>query len=299
MKRTTNIGVENKSGQSQTEKTSIGEAVRSNILIPGTEKEIQTSDLEIIKPHLSITDQYKLSGIVNDIEVRLMNIKHNVYEIGRLLNKAKFILPHGSFEKWIEETFRNELPYPTGYAFMKIYEKFKDNSNLVQKMPTTFLLSMSQKSFPDELIKLIEENADYLEKEDIKNVQIAYKDFKSDIISLGQFENTVQKQIQLAIDISKGKVERRLSNNNRRTLINGMEQIIKAIETVRKRINNIEYSFPPVENSEEQDSLLNTVKKALSELQQMKEDLENGRGLFRPHYPKNPLLAIAYNKPKL
>jgi hypothetical protein len=60
---------------------------------------------------LNLATQKKILGIETDINSRLLNIKTDIYMIGKLLSQAKGILPHGTYQRWVEETWEKELPY--------------------------------------------------------------------------------------------------------------------------------------------------------------------------------------------
>lgn len=68
------------------------------------------------------------------------------------------------FIPWIETYFGNELPYSTAYFYIKIYEVFKDNPKAIDYIPTTNLLMITNKSFPEEIIIALKEHPETVEK---------------------------------------------------------------------------------------------------------------------------------------
>jgi hypothetical protein len=82
------------------------------------------------------TDQKRrVLRIEQEIQDRMIDIKVNVYEIGKLLSKAREIVGHGNFQLWVKQTFNGELPYSTAAFFKGVYETFKDRSDVVRLLP--------------------------------------------------------------------------------------------------------------------------------------------------------------------
>ncbi|MHA2239370.1 MAG: hypothetical protein ACXAB2_13570 [Candidatus Hodarchaeales archaeon] len=86
----------------------------------------------VVYESLSESDKSRVLEIQTKIEERLLNIKIDIFEIGKLLARAKDILPHGSFRRWVEETWGAELPYSTAACWKAIYSTFKDNPETVR-----------------------------------------------------------------------------------------------------------------------------------------------------------------------
>lgn len=123
-------------------------------------------------------EKKKILRIQVDIEGHLLTIKTHFFKIGRLLSQAKKILPHGTFQRWIEETFGEQLPYPTAACFKAIYEKFKDNERGLMLLPITLLQQMAQPTFPDEIIKLINDNPEAAKNADLEEIKMAHFEFR-------------------------------------------------------------------------------------------------------------------------
>lgn len=231
----------------------------------------------------------KLLQIMTEIETRLFFIKGHCYEIGKYLSEAKELIPHGSFQAWIEDHFKSEFPYSTAHAYMKIYEVFKGKSKLVHLMPIHFLMDMTRKTFPDEIRKIVEDNAEFIKKDEVEQLKVAHQLFKSGEIDLKEFEKLAEKQIKLGIQIHQGKANQRLSHNMRKTLNYGTQDILKAIAKVRKQARQMQHLFAPAEGCKEQAALISEIDGTIKSLQKLKEDIEGKSGMVRTVNFKNPL----------
>jgi hypothetical protein len=224
----------------------------------------------------------KLLSIVVDIETRLVNIKRDLFEIGKLLSNAKQILPHGMFQPWIEKTFARDLPYSTAYAYMMIFEHFQNSPQTVQLLPISFLMCMTRETFPQQIKEIIEENAQHLKSEDVKAIKEAYSAFKNGTISLGRFSSIAKRKIQLGITIERGITNRRITTNARSLLHHRMDYIVKAIRELGHAANKMQYLFAPVEGSMEEADTIRRIDMAIDDLQKLKRNLEGKVGLFKP-----------------
>lgn len=224
---------------------------------------------------MRVEDSKKLINIVTDIETRLVNIKRDYFEIGRLLSKAKEILPHGKFQQWIEIHFKSELPYSTAALFMKIYNTFENAPATVQYLPITFLMKMTEQSFPEEIIKIIteQENTDML---DIQVITETYQLYKAKEIDLSEFERIAKKQFDLAVQIQVGRTQRRLSGEYTETIHLGMGVLFNAIKKIRTVSRRMRYFINPSDDK----PIIKDIDKAISELQELKHNLLYGDGLF-------------------
>lgn len=252
----------------------------------------QTTPEESLRLYYLKSDQkYKLSRITTEIEAHLINLKRSFFEIGKLLSKAKQILPHGTFQLWIEKTFQNDLPYSTAYAYMTIYERFKGNQKVVQMLPITFLMNISQSSFPEEITKLILENSQYLETADVNTIKDVFKQYKAGELNLKEFTSLVSRQITLGIQIAKGQTEKRISTNMRKTLNYGVQDLLDVIYKVKKGVSGMRFVFPAVEDSEEEKELIGMIDKTIFELEDLKKELRNKKGMLNPIIRTNPLIG--------
>jgi len=217
-----------------------------------------------------------LNGYIVEIETRLRNIKCDFFEIGRYLSKAKAILPHGTFQLWIEKHFNKELPYSTAALYMKIFETFENSPKSVQYLPVTFLMKMTQKDFPEAIFNIVCENAQ-TERLDIKEIKEAYTLYKGGQINLTEFENAAKKQIELAVAIEKGNTQKRIGDQMIYNVRTGVGSLLSAARRLRKNLRRMHYFVNPGEDK----YLIQDIDLAISELQQTKEMVLHGEELYR------------------
>lgn len=220
--------------------------------------------------------KHRLLGIVTDIETRLVNIKRDFFEIGKLLSEAKKILPHGTFQSWIKERFGKELPYSTAALYMKIYETFKDCPKGVQYIPITLLMKMTQDAFPEEIFKIITENLTS-DKLDAESITEAYSLFKAKKIDLSEFENIAKKQIDLALNMEWGHTQRRINNEFKETINFGFSGLIGAIKKIRNKTLKMSFLVYP----DFKESILNEIDLTISQLKEFKEKINYEEGFFK------------------
>jgi hypothetical protein len=201
-----------------------------------------------------------------DIEGKLHEVKRIYYEIGEKLSRAKEIVGHGNFQRWIEETWGNELPYSTAACYLAIYEKFKGSGDLIALLPLGLLQQMKQDSFPDVINQLILDNPEAFQKVDLVDFKQLFQDFKAGSVSLGEFERMAQKHIRIGLDIVQGQAHKRKSRTAQRIAGFGVGEIRKAISKVRKYISKMRGLFPPMEGSQRNDQV-DAINEELQELQ--------------------------------
>lgn len=94
----------------------------------------------------------------------LMNIKRDIWVIGRLLSQAKnCFLQHGQYEQWIQESFGHMLSLRSALNYRLIYEKYEHDKRIVDQVPACYLMHLvREKPDPDELAAIAKENDDGL-----------------------------------------------------------------------------------------------------------------------------------------
>lgn len=268
------------------------------------EKIIPVNFRQSVYESLKRKDLKKILRIQSQIEERLIQIKVNIYEVGKLLSRAKNVLNHGGFQRWIEETFGDELPYPTAACWKAIYEVFENNPKTVRLIPTNFLIKMKQKSFPEEILNLANENPEAFKEADLNALSRAYekfkrvcKEFKEDDVGLEDFVKLAREQIKIGMAILNGDAHRRHAKRAGRTLIYGFHDLRSYIKKVRKYSFEIRrffvfpskgYAFDEIKDHNLKvyaaddvlnEDLIKEVDKCISELEKLKKDI-SGRGKF-------------------
>jgi hypothetical protein len=153
---------------------------------------------------LKVEQKLAILHIQAQVEDKLISIKRNIYEIGKLLSEAKAILPHGQFKPWIQETFGRHLPYSSAACYKAIYERFKgavDHPEFFQRLyelPLSFLQTLKQDSFPDTLLAIILENREALAQTEFELMTQAHRDYKDGILPLAEFEELIKELIKRA-----------------------------------------------------------------------------------------------------
>jgi Protein of unknown function (DUF3102) len=225
---------------------------------------------------MPLRDKQKLATIITSIEGKLCNIKRDIFEIGRLLYNAKKILPHGKYEEWIEIHFARELPRSTASLYVKIFETFEKSPKTVLYLPVTFLLKMTQTSFPEEIFKIISENVNS-DKLDVRAIDEAYTLFKKGDIDLSKFELIAKRQIELAIDMEWGKTERRNSKEMAETVHGGFKSLEANVNKLQMMTNRLFYFIYP----DHKEGIIKDIDKAISKLNDLKESIINTKGFFK------------------
>jgi hypothetical protein len=243
--------------------------------------EVIKNSLDEITDFTSNTEKARLLAIQTEIQARLINIKKDIYCIGELLYEAKQTLAHGMFIPWIEQTFDKELPYSTAYFYMRVYEVFKGTPSTIQYIPSKYLLMITTREFPAEIVKMLNENPEKIDKESLYKINEVYDLFKSGTIGGSQFLKLAEKQIKLGIDIWKGMSKHRINTNMRHSLYLGAGDILKHINSIRKAAREMAGVYPYDPDSFEHKELIKTIEETIKGLQELKIDLEGGRGLFK------------------
>jgi hypothetical protein len=223
----------------------------------------------------------KVALIVTSIESRLVSIKRNVFEIGKYVSQLKATLPHGTFEMFLEDHFKKELPYSTANLYMKIFEKFEKHPKAVQYLPITFLLKLAHNSFPEEVFNILTENVN-TDKIDIQLITDAFDQFKSGDINLSQFETLAKKQIDLAIQMEWGRTEKHNCKEISKTLHLGFRALSNAVNKIYETSNRCSHFLYP----EHKQSLINDIESAIIKLTRFKDDVQNNKFFNHPQFLK-------------
>jgi hypothetical protein len=190
-------------------------------------------------------EQYKILSIQSNIDERLINIKINVYEIGKSLYKAKQILPHGSFQTWIEETWGKGLPYPTAAHYKGIYEHFKGQAQTVKALPITFLMQMRSKNFPEKLKETIVQNPKAFKSCSTRKFTSLCQQVKQGKIDVKEFTGLAKKQVDIAVKLESGETSAAHSLRSQRVLGVGLKNLRPALLELTKICKELRQYFPP------------------------------------------------------
>lgn len=240
------------------------------------------------------SEKFKLTKIEREIQTRTIEIKKNAYEIGQFLCKAKAILPHGSFDTWREQTFGDDLPYSTAYHYRRIYLTFKDRPGAVSLIPTQYLLTLTQKQFPDEALQMIKEKLDRepesIEKWQLDEVTEFFDFMKKGTIGGNAFLKQVEKIIRDGHRLADDKMNQskhRMNKNARRTLYFGLGDMLKKLEAAVNNAREMAGLFPFDPDDPEHKKVIKKIEKAIEKLQKLEIELEGGDGFLAPVSTEN------------
>ena len=246
---------------------------------------------------LDQSQKKQILSIESDINLNLINMKTSIYKIGKLLHQAKIIIPHGQFQRWIEQTWGDQLPYPTAACYKSVYETFgkmQGGEKLVRLLPLTILIQLKQNSFPDEIRKIIEQNPEAFSKMNPDDFKEIYDNFKNNKIDLNEFMRLAKKQIEIGWQIFKGDSKVRNSLCAKRTIKVGFHDLLKSIKRMRSYVSHIRKWHVPAQeqvdahnyrlsllNQTVDDGLIREIDKSIAELKCLKSDIEKKYGFFR------------------
>jgi hypothetical protein len=140
----------------------------------------------------------------------------------------------------------------------------------------TFLMKMTEKTFPEEIIKIVQENS-ISDKLDVKTLTDAYTLYKEEKIDLAEFEKIAKKQIDLAVDMHFGRTQKRISTEFAGTLKIGITTLFKAVKKIRTTARQMDFFLSPGEH----EGIVNDIDKAINELNELRKALIDGEGFFK------------------
>jgi hypothetical protein len=243
--------------------------------------EVKKLSFDQITDDLDDYDKAEFLKNQTTIEFELINIKRSVYSIGESLYKNKQILPHGMFIPWIKQAFDNELPYSTANLYMNIYKMCQNNPRTVDCIPMKHLLMMTNNEFPDEIVKLLNENPEKIDKIALQHINEDFNSFKNGEMSQDKFIELSKKEIKVGIEMWAGGGKHRLNANMRRPLELGIKGILKQIKRVEETIYSMAGFFPPDPNSPEYKTLLKAIDDMLKGLHQLKREFIQRGGIWK------------------
>ncbi|MDB4442246.1 DUF3102 domain-containing protein [bacterium] len=107
-------------------------------------------------------NQNQLSLMVDEVNLRVQNIKRELYEIGRVLTEAKKIIGHGGFQDWMEAEF--DFSYQTANNFMHVYQCCLGRPQLVEDFKPSLLYILTAPKFQENIRELFFKHASFFKK---------------------------------------------------------------------------------------------------------------------------------------
>jgi len=194
----------------------------------------------------------ELSGIAEDIKTRNESVKGEMFEIGRLLCKAKDMLPKGDFKPWVKSNF--DFSYQTANNFMNVYRYCLRDKSIVSSVSSSVLYLIASKKFPSDLREYLFENADYLKGISNKDMRKVYKKFKAGKIDLESPE------VKALLKFKKGDKSNRDYQRRIRKCIKWIEKLEQAVVMITEKIQW------PERPGTERTELTENYKKRIDEL---------------------------------
>jgi hypothetical protein len=127
-------------------------------------------------------DEKQLPMILDEIHLRQINIKRDIYFIGGALTDAKKIVGHGNFKKWIEDNL--DFSYSTANNLMRVYEVCLGRPEIVESFNPSVLYTMAAPGFPKDLRQYLFDNSDSLDEIENDKLKDIYTRFKSGDLDL-------------------------------------------------------------------------------------------------------------------
>jgi len=202
---------------------------------------------------LSEREERELEDIAGKIEREIISVKKKVYSIGKLLHRAKEMLSHGQFTKWVEKRFKGDLPYSTAWLYAAIYSKLEYYPELIERYPLHILMDI--RKLPVEILKLIKERPDQF-KENRNEVMEIYRSFKRREIELPEFIDRYKEIMEVEVFfIQDEQAEPRIERTRVIYKKHLVEQLTNQLGTVLKTITELERILNEDEQAEVRDSL--------------------------------------------
>jgi len=180
-------------------------------------------------------DEY-LDSIEEELKIRSKAFRYHIFEIGKLLCELKIILPHGSFQKWVDNNF--DFSRESAYNFMKVYRACMGHPEVVEYFNPSCLYFLASPSFPAEFRQALFEGVKGkvdIKKKDLVKIAIQFK--KGEV-------KTTDKQVQDLLKKQQHTSIRERYIIELRALIQLIADRLRKIE----KIPNINSSNPLIEN---------------------------------------------------
>ena len=245
------------------------------------DREPSNFTLSEITEKLSDTDRVKLLEDQTEVQREIFSVKRSVFNIGKILSKAKARLPHGYFIRWIKLSFGDDLPYSTAYLYMKIYEMFKDHKSIIEWVPMKYLVMITSKEFPAEIIRVLKRHKKEIGPAALQQIGDNYHKYKKGELSKSRLIKLSEKQILMACGKWKGETKHRINQVMRLSITTETKDILRRITTLRATACEMAESWPYDPASSEHRKLLAEIDNTIKELQNLKADLEGGPGFLK------------------
>ncbi|PWN05644.1 DUF3102 domain-containing protein [Rhodohalobacter mucosus] len=238
---------------------------------------------------LDRSQKLRISKIERDIQNGIINLKKDFFEIGKLLDEAKRILPHGSFMSWIKTTFADDLPYTTAYFYMRVYRTFKNRTRMLNCLSMKDLLLMTRNDFPEDALTIMDEHVEEngsIDRRQLDEIRNFHDLMMEGTVGGNQFlkevEKTVKDRRKLDEDSFMNQNKHRMNINARRTMYFGIGDILEKLNSAIKSAREMAWLIPFDPNDPEHKKVIKFIQKIIEKLQELERELCGGEGLFKP-----------------
>lgn len=141
-----------------------------------------------------------LDLIIDEIRLRTSVAGEQVFYIGQLLYEAKQLLPHGSYEKWIERYLPN-ISLSTAKNFRDVYETFALSPNSIRHLQKSILYFLSSDKCNEQLKEA------YLNAEEV-DTSISLKELTALSVKMNRQELTIDSpEISRFIHLEQNRIK--------------------------------------------------------------------------------------------
>ncbi len=237
--------------------------------------------LDYILKDLTPSEKANLLRDQTEIFRRLTNIKRDIYCIGEMLTAHKKLLGHGLFIRWINTAFHGDLPYSTARFYMNVYAVFKGNPGALTYIKSEYLLMITDKRFPEEIINLIKTNPEHVSKNALMTINNLFDQLKHGRIGSSKFIELAKDQIRLGIEIAHGNYKHNLNTTIRKPFVLGTSDILRRINELNRIAEDLGGLYPPDPKSQDHRQLLKRINKTIEGLRRLKRTLLGGEGIIK------------------
>ncbi len=226
-------------------------------------------------------NQNQLSLMVDEVNLRVQNIKRELYEIGRVLTEAKIIIGYGGFQDWIESNF--DFSYQTANNFMHVYEHCLRRPQLIEYFKPSLLYILTAPKFQENIRELFFKHATFFKNIGNKvasDIAIEFSNGKyppdhpkvkalikylEEQDSCAGYNNDLEKSINRVIDLHdtvnsvvknvawpslNGNPKAQLTNSQHEKISNLIQGMVEAVESILPEFEIVEDLMPEIEIKE-------------------------------------------------
>lgn len=233
--------------------------------------EFKSNKDKSLRCSLSKDKQDCLDSIKEELKIRCNGLKHQIFEIGKLLFEAKEILPHGQFKSWINDNF--EFCYETAVNYMRVYTVCMGNPEIVEYFKPSSLYVIANPKFPKRLQEALfvgVRGPVDISRKDLVQLTLKYKKGELSIS-----DNEVQDLLIKQRDISQWEEYKTELKSLNKLISKRLERIV---ELSRNQIVNPLIKSDTEDNEhfgeDKQNKIIDQVKEFMDEIDNIISDID-------------------------